>query len=682
MAASCIRRNQVVDWKGLAFRLIDHLPSGDWELRGLSDGSVELLSHDELLAQYRIGQIRLRVADKDAGQLHQALRRSVEAPLKLTGRAKKVDRLVAADELTVRKRLLQEARQKAELSKLAAQYPLGSAIQEIAMREHWERIFKRPAPEKLPSIATLWRWQRQLEAAGFDTRELIPKHHLKGRRKVDIPKTVAEIIQEATEEIYLTQNRKPMRDVEAEVIDRIRAENSVREAEDKLVAPPFERIKEYIQGLPEFDKFSARHGLKAALRKFRAVLKNVFAERALERVELDATKLDFIAIDDDGLPLGRPWLHVCIDVRTRCILGYYISYEPPSLASLFECLKHAVLPKDAVQLKAWGVKHDYPCHGVCETLVFDNAFENHSDALDALMDTWGGDIQWCPRRAPWYKARIERFIRTFSEQVCQILPGTTFSNILERGDYDSVANAVIRWRDLERIVAIWIVDVYHQKSHRTLQCSPAHAWRTLVRNDQLLLPCDAKQIEQVCRTPEIRRLTHKGIERFGLYWNSEELTSLRHELGSELDVRVFFNRMNLGGIGVEHPRTRDIIEVKAIAFEYSQNLTLYQHEVTRAYMRRSQPGRVESIEAWMDGQRSILEIINEARGLPHFCLPAAAARFVVGNGQRELPALPSPSGGESCAAEPAQTTVTPEDADTNESALPSVTFVRTARQRF
>lgn len=683
MAASCIRRNQVVDREGQAFRLVERLPSGDWQLRGLSDGSAELISHEELLAQYRTGRIRLRVVDQDAAQLSQALRESAEAPLKLTGKAKKVDRLIAVDEL-IRKRRLEEARQKAELSKLAAQYPLGSAIQAVAMREHWERIFKQPTPEKLPSIATLWRWQKQLEVAGFDTRELIPKHHLKGRKKADVQEAVAEIIQEATEEVYLTQNRKPMRDVEVEVIDRIRAENSVREAGDQLTVPPFERIKEYIQGLPAFDKFSARHGLKAALRKFRAVLKNVFAERALERVELDATKLNFIAIDDAGLPLGRPWLHVCIDVRTRCILGYYISYEPPSLASLFECLKHALLPKDAMQLKDWGVKNDYPCHGVWEALVVDNAFENHSDALDALMDTWGGDIQWCPRRAPWYKARIERFIRTFSEQVCQILPGTTFSDIFERGDYDAVANAVIRWRDLERIVAIWIVDVYHQKNHRTLQCTPAQAWCAMVQDDQILLPCNAQEIEQVCRVPEIRRLTHKGIERYGLYWNSDALTRVRYELGAELDVRVFFNRMNLGRIGVENPRTREIIEVNAIAYEYANNLTLYQHEVARAYVRRNQPSRIEAIEAWMDGQRHILDVINEARGINHFCLPGVAARFVVGNGQRELQPLPAPCNADcesATAPESAEAAVNSGGPDMDATARSTVTITSTARRR-
>ena len=640
MAVSTIRRNQVIDWNGEAYRLAGLSEDSHWQLVSMKDASLARIAVDELLDQYRIGNLRLRVVAEEARDLAADFREATDPPLKITGKARKADRLIALTKATRTQRLL-EARRQAKLVKIASEYPLGSPIQEQVIRDAWPKIYGKPAPEQLPVKSTLWKWMQKLEKSGGDVRSLIKNHHLKGRTKKDLTEEQFAIIQEATEEIYLTSNRKSMRDVEVEVIDRVRAANALADPDKKIETPSFERIKEYIQELPEFDKFAARHGLPAAQKKFRGVLKSVFADRPLERVELDAARLDFIAVDDYGVPLGRPWLHVCIDVRTRCILGYYISFEPPSLASLFECLKHAILPKSKAWLTSVGVENPYPCYGVFEEIVFDNAFENHSDALHPLVDTWGGDIQFCPRRSPWFKAKIERFIRTFSEQLCQTLPGATFSNFLEKGDYDPVENAVIKWRDIERIAAIWICDVYHQRPHRTLQATPANAWSALTKPDQLLLPCDVTDIIQVCRVPEIRRLTHKGIESLDMFWNSSDLIRMRQEVGAETDARVFFDRMNLGTIGVEHPTRREIVEVRNLAFEYANNLTLYQHKVNRAYAKRLNPDRETSVLEWIDAQKKILGIIEEARTIKGYCLPAFASRYLLGNGERsELPAAP------------------------------------------
>lgn len=608
----------------------------------MKDASSARIAVDELLEQYRIGNLRLRVIAEEGRDLAAEFREATDPPLKVVGKARKADRLIAMTEATRTQRML-DARRRTKLVKLAAAYPLGSPLQEEAIRAAWPKIFGQPAPDRLPTKSALWKWTTKLQRGGGDARSLIINHHLKGRNKTELTDEQFAIVQEATEEIYLNQNRKSMKDIEIEVIGRVRAANAVADPDKQITAPCYERIREYIQELPEFDKFAARHGLPAAQRKFRGVLKSVFAERPLERVELDAARLDFIAVDDYGVPLGRPWLHVCIDVRTRCILGYYISYEPPSLGSLFECLKHAILPKSAIWLSNVGVEKPYSCYGVFEELVLDNAFENHSDALHPLVDTWGGDIQFCPRRRPWFKAKIERFIRTFNEQICQILPGTTFSNVLEKGDYNPVENAVISWRDFERVVAIWICDVYHQRPHRTLQAAPANVWKALTRDDQLLLPCDVNDIVQVCRVPEIRRLTHKGIESLDMFWNSHDLIRMRQEVGSETDVRVFFNRMNLGVVGVEHPTTREIVEVKNLAFEYANSLTLYQHKVNRAFAKRLNPDRKTSVLDWIDAQNRILKIIEEARTIKGYSLPAFASRYLLGNGERSDKATSPPS---------------------------------------
>lgn len=391
MAASRIQRNSVIDWGDDVYRLVD-LPEGDyWQLVSLKDGHLKSIGKSELLAQYRLKKLRFRVLPSDTRDLAAMMREATDPPIKLTGKTLKADeerrRLNA-----IRNARVVEATNTAKLIRISSQYPLGSPIQELAIRQSWKDIFGVDAPEKLPSVASLWRWEKEFNDSGNDVRSLIKRHHLKGPSKTEVDSRVAQIVAEATAEVYLTMHRKPMTDVEAEVIGRISAENANRPDDNQLRAPPFQRIKEHIQSLPAFEKHASRYGLPSAQRKFRAVLSSVFAELPLERVELDATPVDFIAVNDKGVPMGRPWLHVCIDVRTRCILGYYISYEPPSLATLFECLKHAILPKDQEYLEQLGVKNKYPCYGVFGKLVVDNALENHSDALYDLLNVWGGVI--------------------------------------------------------------------------------------------------------------------------------------------------------------------------------------------------------------------------------------------------------------------------------------------------
>jgi putative transposase len=44
-------------------------------------------------------------------------------------------------------------------------------------------------------------------------------------------------------------------------------------------------------------------------------------------------------------PIGRPWLTLAVDVKTRMIAGFHVSLWPPSALSVCLALTHAVLSK-------------------------------------------------------------------------------------------------------------------------------------------------------------------------------------------------------------------------------------------------------------------------------------------------------------------------------------------------
>jgi len=209
------------------------------------------------------------------------------------------------------------------------------------------------------------------------------------------------------------------------------------------------------------------NGHQAAIRKFRSALGAAVATAPLQRVELDHTVLDVMVLDDETLmPLGRPTLAIAIDAFTRCILGICIGFEPPCTSTVSQCLKSVFSPKERLLALVSDIENAWDCFGKIETLVLDQALENHALFLDRLALTQSIEILYCPRKTPWFKARIERFIGTLNSSVCHKIPGTTFSNIQQKGDYNPVCQAVCTMAGLKAAIIKWIVDIYHVRRHR------------------------------------------------------------------------------------------------------------------------------------------------------------------------------------------------------------------------
>ena len=79
-------------------------------------------------------------------------------------------------------------------------------------------------------------------------------------------------------------------------------------------------------------------------------------------------------------------------------------------------------------------------------LVVDGGQEFYSTSLEHLCLSLG--IEWCaaPRREPWFKGKIERFFGTFNRDIAHGMPGTSFSNIFEKDDYDPSKHAVVTFQ--------------------------------------------------------------------------------------------------------------------------------------------------------------------------------------------------------------------------------------------
>lgn len=175
-------------------------------------------------------------------------------------------------------------------------------------------------------------------------------------------------------------------------------------------------------------------------------------------------------------------------------------------------------------------------------------------------------------------------------------------------DYDPSKHAVVRMNTLQSIIRKWIVDVYHQKPHRTLKASPAVIWQSSILPEDILLPDNLSQLDAILGRSEKRVLTHKGIELNYLFYNSPELTNLRRRFRDKLDVEIRVNNANLGHIYVLSPDKTNIFKVPALFFDYANGLSDWQHRVCRGFAARELKKYDQM--SWLQAKEDIRKLIE------------------------------------------------------------------------
>lgn len=316
------------------------------------------------------------------------------------------------------------------------------------------------------SVTIIYRLLARYEADPRTTT-LLPQKRGKPKGRQMVPEEAERIMTATIEEFYLKRQRFKGNDVADEV--RRRCLNAG--VKPVGVMTVYRRLK----ALPPRRVIKARHGTKAADAAFLPSLGH-FPETSwpLQVIQIDHTKVDVFVVDQvHRRPIGRPWLTLAIDVRTRMVVGFLLSLDPPSATSVALCMAQAVVAKEDWLAKR-KLEFSWPVWGKPDTIHVDNGKEFHSEALSRGCSQYGITLDYRPVRTPRYGGHIERLIGTMMGKV-HLLPGTTFSNISDKGDYDSEKHACMTLPELETWLALSI-DVYHQSIHSALGMSPLAAW--------------------------------------------------------------------------------------------------------------------------------------------------------------------------------------------------------------
>ncbi|MGL4673591.1 MAG: Mu transposase C-terminal domain-containing protein, partial [Wohlfahrtiimonas sp.] len=264
-----------------------------------------------------------------------------------------------------------------------------------------------------------------------------------------------------------------------------------------------------IDKLNTYMVMSARHGRREADSHYRISGKGIVTQQILNRVEVDHTPLDIIVVDEEGIAIGRPNCTCILDVYTQMPLGLYIGFEPPSELSVIHALRQAILPKAELIKTYHEIENGWPTYGIPALLVCDNGLEFHSKNLRRICAELNIELQFCPKQTPNYKGCVERFLGTLNTQVCHKLKGTTFSNINQRGNYDSVGLACITQDELKEMIYQWLVDVYCQSSHGDFEETPVTKWHKSRKNIEPRLPESKSNLDLILTREHQRKITHQ-----------------------------------------------------------------------------------------------------------------------------------------------------------------------------
>lgn len=497
--------------------------------------------------------------------------------------------------------------------------------------EHISAILERVRAERgdrsAPSGRTIRRWHKEFMSAGEDVRALVPATRAKGNRTRRLCKDIARrtvllrLIEQAIDEEYLRTERPTIQNCYETLVARIAQDNRFRDAGDKLTIPHKTSLYRIIRQLKKDDPYGhdvRRFGKRIADIRHRAYGGKKEPTRPLELVQCDDTQIDLFVIDERTLmPLGRPYIMYIIDVYTRMILGFYLSFVKPSYLSVLQTLLHAIRPKSYVKTKYPDIVHSWDTYGIPEVLNVDNTkFYHGKNIEDACMEI-GTVVEFSPVRQPWCKAQIERFIGTQNTELVHNMPGTTFSNIFKKDDYDPVKNAVVGIDLLEKVIHHFIIDVYAQNRHRGIVDVPARRWDEGIKIYKPMLPPAHTELDVLLGHVEHRVISSKGVDLFGLLYNDACLVKVRSELKKGEKAKVKIDETNLGIVHVYDRARGRYLPVPAVAREYAEGLSMWQHNVIRRYARQRVDEHVDIVALCLAKERirnMVAEYAGQVRG--------------------------------------------------------------------
>lgn len=592
-----IRQGDIVTLDGNRLQFKKRFPSGKHEFETLEDGEPIIIEAFDLLRKW----IDHKLVLHGNGELHPLEQKRLDIPL---------------DHLTEK-----------ETAELHFWHACMIAFYEAHPRPRktkdgltpiLERVRKETGDTKSRSWQVFQKKIRKFERAERDPRALINLDRHKGNpRQSRLSSFVDEIISKAIDDVFLTRdsyNRKVFCDRVLADIHRYNRDAGQRGP--YIPTPHRSTLYRRLKWVDGYLELCAREGKEAADQKYRPTYTGRPATRIGEVYEIDHHRCKTHLCDaETGLMLGRPWLTLVVDRYSRAVVGFYISFAPPSWHSVANALRMAIMPKEPFLSSDGETQLIWFAYGVCEWIVTDNGRELKSQHfVQAVIRIGVKGITWAPRYKPNYKGIVERFFRTMESGLGQTLP-----NAAKQPDRKAAPRKksnpkyAITLDEYRTRFIEWVLQVYNPAQHTKLSRAPEMMWREGAKLHPPRLPRSVQDLNVLMMYVEQRTLHKYGIQLNHLTYNSPDVARLRSELGVPLELPIRYDRSDVGYVYVQHPKSGNLYKIPSTTPAYADGLPLDVH--LAVWREMQEQGTSSTTDADLVERRdNIIREAQKARG--------------------------------------------------------------------
>lgn len=438
---------------------------------------------------------------------------------------------------------------------------------------------------KSASRSSLYEWRKLYIQSNRDAASLITGYGNTGNQgKKRIEDRVYEIIDETIDRLLMNKSGTKTIEVCKQVRVQIKQENKERlkQGFEPLKIPSDMTIYRRFNEKDEFEKAKKRFSYLYARTKHGYIGITDKLGRPLQVVEIDHSPIDLLLVDDETrTPLPRGNFTAVIDVFSRYILGFNITFENASYKSDMLTLLHAISKKNLKE-KFPDILNDHLSYGIPEIVVMDRGKDFKSKWLTTALTQLGcEDPSYNDPKSPWQKPHIERFFSTKNQTFDQRFQGTTFSNNQEarKRDQNPQEKAVIGIQAYISMFNKWLMDDYHIHVMDSLGDSPMNVFRQGIKQN----PPRVRNMQEVkmALLPFVSRIIDRGmLKTWKLKYRSHELYDLEkylESLGGSQKVMAKYDPDDISHLYVWDVRIKQYLKVPCDEQEYTSGLNLHLH---------------------------------------------------------------------------------------------------------
>jgi putative transposase len=447
-------------------------------------------------------------------------------------------------------------------------------VPEVRARSLIKILAKESNDVSPPSLSSVRSWVRSFCKSGHSCLSLIPGRKQKAKHRLDHqPWEIQQIINQQVKELYLKSEPACKTEVIDAIVLELEAFNEGRPKHDRLKIPSESTLNRILRELDAYETACAQHGSKYAQKRQGWTRKRPRQGRLFELVEADTQQMHVMVVNDQGEVIGRPYLTVFLEVYTRMPYAWTIGFNPPSLDTTLQALKLSL-------------SSDNMYGGAAIRYVFDSGPEFVEQNLRRIIAMLGGEICYCEPATGNQKPHVEAFFGVWSKEIAHAMPGTTFSNIGARGDYDPEKKACLTLQEVKDAFSRWVNDVYCERVHSSLNTSPREAWKaaySAMFPPRRFSPSELRQhfLSAFEASPQQGRLRYNS-----LFWTGPAVSYLASRQPKVDKLLVYYDPSELGKAWGCHPSYPDeLLELQAVDPEYQEGLTMHLHQLTLKRLR-------------------------------------------------------------------------------------------------